>query len=109
MRPVGYPKTGGRQKGTPNNRTLALSDTLESLGFDPLPKLVELLPNLTPEKQADVLLKLMEFIYPKRKAIDLTVDNTDVDAADIEYLREVSKLSIEQIDERMVRLLERQS
>lgn len=34
--------------------------------------LINLIPNLPVEKQADVYLKLMEYLYPKRKAIELT-------------------------------------
>lgn len=31
---------------------------------------MELLPSLSPEKQADVLVDLMSYVYPKRKAIE---------------------------------------
>lgn len=35
-RPPGTPKTGGRQKGTPNKATLEVMEKLEKLGCDPI-------------------------------------------------------------------------
>jgi len=77
-------RKGGRAKGTPNKRTLILNDILMNLGHDVPQKLVALMPKLSPDKQADVYLKLMEFLYPKRKAIDVAVEKssgeTDIEA-----------------------------
>jgi hypothetical protein len=57
---------------TPNNKTILLKSITEELGID-VPRLIgELLPQLEPAKQADVLLELMSYIYPKRKAIELS-------------------------------------
>lgn len=54
-RPKGYPKSGGRVKGTPNkfcrSRFIA---TLEAAGIDPTEKLIELLPRLPPTHQAGI-------------------------------------------------------
>lgn len=69
-------KTGGRRKGTPNRRTLLLADILEKAGLDVPVRVSELLPALSPKEQVDVLLKLMEYLYPKRKAIE--VKNEDL-------------------------------
>ena len=67
-RPTGLGKSGGRGKGTPNRKTLTLH---ESLGDLDVPKrLIELMPMLDPAKQADVLVQLMSYLYPKRKAIE---------------------------------------
>jgi hypothetical protein len=66
------PPNAGRKKGTPNKATQQLREILDAEGLDPAKKLAELLPNLTPEKQADICLKLMDFLYPKRKAVALT-------------------------------------
>ncbi len=63
----GFPKTGGRIKGTPNRSTFHLIEMLEELQFDPVRELVQLIPNLPPERRAGILLELMSFIYPKRK------------------------------------------
>jgi hypothetical protein len=64
------PKTGGRKTGTPNKRTVILREVLESLDFDLPKRLIELLPDLDKPKQADVLLELMSYVYPKRKAVE---------------------------------------
>ncbi|MCB9072500.1 MAG: hypothetical protein H6623_02675 [Bdellovibrionaceae bacterium] len=68
-RPKGIAKTGGRQKGTPNKRTLVLADCLTDLNFDILERITDLIPILDVNKQADVLLELMTYLYPKRKAV----------------------------------------
>jgi hypothetical protein len=69
-KPKGSLKTGGRKKGTPNQKTLVLKSINEALGVDVPQKLAELLPFLEPDKQADVLLELLNYIYPKRKALE---------------------------------------
>lgn len=57
----------GRQKGTPNRRTQRLAEVLEEGGINVPLRLLRILPKLPPEKQADVLLGLMPYLYPKRK------------------------------------------
>lgn len=70
-RPTGLPKTGGRKSGTPNKKTALLHEALEAQGLDVPGRLAKLLPQLEPEKQADVLLELMSYLYPKRKALQI--------------------------------------
>ena len=41
-RPIGLPKTGGRQKGTPNRDTLALTEKLAAISCDPLMELAKI-------------------------------------------------------------------
>jgi len=79
-RAKGAPKTGGRKKGTPNKKTpnkktLVLSEIFDNLNFDVIQRLHDLFPYLKEEKQAQVLLELMSYLYPKRKAIELTGGN----------------------------------
>ena len=61
----GSPKTGGRQKGSVNKKTLLLRETFEKLNFDPVKKLIELYPNLDDPNKANVLLRLIDFTYAK--------------------------------------------
>ena len=70
-RPEGYKKTGGREKGTPNRKSLEIQEVLFNLGVDVVGQLVELLPELDADKRASVLLDLMHYIYPKRKAVEI--------------------------------------
>lgn len=75
--PTGTPrgeKTGGRKKGVPNKRTLQLTEALENLNFDVIERLAVLMPELTYEKQVDVCLGLMPYLYPKRKPISPNPD-----------------------------------
>lgn len=67
---VGSPKTGGRTKGTPNRRTLHLSNHLQEIGFDPVEHIVDQLPQLNPLERVHACLKMMEFQFPKRKPVD---------------------------------------
>lgn len=71
-KPIGSTKSGGRIKGTLNKKTQHLAEVLEELNFGVLARLVELMPKLSIEKQADILLSLMSYLYPKRKAFELT-------------------------------------
>lgn len=69
---AGHKKAGGRKKGTPNKKSEYLFDHFEELKFKPVERLIEIFPNLTADKQAHVLLQLLTFMYPKRKAIEST-------------------------------------
>lgn len=83
----GTTKTGGRKLGTPNKRTLELIEALEDLGVDPVQGDAEILDELKAllcdkkhssfQKKMQVLRSmftiysdLMQYMYPKRKAID---------------------------------------
>lgn len=74
---AGHKKAGGRKKGTPNKKSGYLSEALEARQFEPVDRLVEILPNLPIEKQAQVILHLLTFIYPKRKATTDTSDDSN--------------------------------
>lgn len=89
----------GRKKGTPNKKTLVLSEILDSLDCDVPSKLIEILNQLEPEKQADVLLELMSYLFPKRKALELTgaeggaiLLNTHVQLSPVERNKRISDL-----------------
>ena len=71
-RPIGINKTGGRQKGTPNKKTLEFTDILTSLNINPLQKINELIPQLPVDRQVGVWLELLPYMYPKRKHIEHT-------------------------------------
>ena len=94
-KPIGLPKTGGRKKGTPNRRTLVVKSVAEALGLDVPARLVEILPKLHPDKQADVLLELMGYLFPKRKAIDVKME-------DFNHNRETLALDISNGGEREI-------
>jgi hypothetical protein len=78
QKPVG----SGRSKGSKNKRSEHLVDALESLNFNLPERLIHLLPKLSDEKQADVLLEMMSFIFPKRKATDIILTEKTSRAAE---------------------------
>ena len=65
------PEGSGRKAGTPNKSTLAIREKLEVYGIDIVAQLSEILPQLPIEKRAGVLLELMDFVYPKRKSVEI--------------------------------------
>jgi hypothetical protein len=69
-RKPGTPKTGGRKSGIPNLSTQELHAKLKNLNIDVIDSIVSELPGLDPEARVNVYLKLMEYLYPKRKAIE---------------------------------------
>lgn len=66
------PENSGRQKGVPNRKTLILKDALDQLGHDLPTKISEILPSLSVEKQMEVYLELMQYVFPKRKAVEIS-------------------------------------
>lgn len=70
-------KTGGRIAGTPNKRTQDLQERLEALGVDPLQGLALIAKDETAplELRAKVQSDLMQYLYPKRKSLDVGSTN----------------------------------
>ena len=70
-------KTGGRVSGTPNKRTQDLQDRLEALGVDPLEGLALIAKDVTAplELRAKVQSDLLQYLYPKRKSLDVGASN----------------------------------
>lgn len=62
----------GRKPGTPNKKTEILLDIFEKHSYCPADKAVELLASgkIDPEIELNAHLKLMEFKFPKRKAVE---------------------------------------
>ena len=75
-------RNAGRKKGTANKPTQALVELLKANDFSPVDELLKIIradnlrSQLSPKEKADVILKLMEYIYPKRTsvAVDLSVE-----------------------------------
>jgi hypothetical protein len=78
-RPKGLPKTGGRVRGTPNKTTKSVMEKLDELGCDPIEGLagIAMNTNTAPELKVRCYLELAQYVYPKRKAVDLSVEKSD--------------------------------
>jgi hypothetical protein len=75
-KPAGLAKTGGRRKGTPNKRTLCLEAALRNAGIDVVVELANTLAGTSPDVRARVLVDLLSYLYPKRKASEFPTDNS---------------------------------
>ena len=101
-RPIGLPKTGGRQKGTPNRDTLALTEKLDAISCDPLMELAKI--GMDRQNRIDIrvrcFLELASYVYPKRKPVDISSDqstefnvNTNLDHSGDPYERKPEETS----------------
>lgn len=70
-------KTGGRQKGTPNKKTEDLQEQLRLLNCDPVEGLATIAMNpVTPDELKVTIFKtLLEYVHPKRKALEVSGPN----------------------------------
>lgn len=70
-------KTGGRTKGTPNKDTSDLVERLRVLDCDPLEGMVQIATNeaYAPELRGRMYAELAQYLYPKRRATEVKVDD----------------------------------
>lgn len=72
----GKPKTGGRQKGTPNKRHTIFEalDEIQTEGGDPV-CLIKLwfdgLMAMPPFQRVDAIANFMKFVYPQQKTLEI--------------------------------------
>ena len=102
-REKGSAKTGGRQMGTPNKKTMKLEQVLLQHDFDPVKELIgSIQASSAHDVKINAILKLMEYLYPKRKSIDISIDDEsiagnnkiDLDRLNMKELREMEALYI---------------
>lgn len=69
-------KTGGRTVGTPNRKTQEISALLESLSCNPIEGMARIATNEahSPELRGRMFAELAQYVYPKRKAVELAWD-----------------------------------
>ncbi len=66
-RPKGLQKTGGRQKGTPNKRSIGFLEILDGKGINLLETILDEALGLSGRDKINVLVDLLPYVYPKRK------------------------------------------
>lgn len=70
----GHAKIGGRQKGTPNKRTADIIERLKE--EDIVGSLLEIAQRTEKEEtQVTIYKELLKYIYPQRKAVDMSLEN----------------------------------
>ena len=79
-RPIGLAKTGGRKKGTPNRNTRTIQEKLDAIGCDPLIELARIAQDTKNpiEIRAKCLIEVAYYVYPKRKPIEGSTDQSTV-------------------------------
>lgn len=97
-RPRGLPKTGGRQKGTPNKVTRNLRQALNDFLENNIHELQNCFDQLDdPKDKLTLLIKLAEFAIPKMRAVDNThVIEQRIDGMSDEQIEELIDIIIEQ-------------
>lgn len=66
---------GGRQKGTPNRKTLSLIEKCEEYGIDVFEEMLKALQQEPePKERFNMAKEIAQYIYPKRKAIEHSTD-----------------------------------
>lgn len=102
-RPKGYPKSGGRKKGTPNHTTTEARELLQSILFGHFDGIGDVLDEMKDEDKAkyvDALNKMLQYVLPKktdvttgdepiRQELNVTVDNSKT-AETLQKLRDGS-------------------
>lgn len=67
------PKNAGRKKGTKNKNNLM--EKFEECNFDVVAAIIESIAAQPEYMRADTLIKLLKFMYPKKKAMDVNMLN----------------------------------
>ena len=73
----GRPKIGGRQKGTPNKKTLIRADELLiQLNINPIQKLIELAESdeATIDHKINCYKEIAKYTYPKHRSQDISLN-----------------------------------
>lgn len=67
-------KTGGREQGTPNKLTTDMRTALQDILKNEIKILPQLLEKMKPEKRAEVLSRLLQYVTPKIQNIEIQTE-----------------------------------
>jgi hypothetical protein len=73
-RPKGTPKTGGRQKGTPNRTTASIREWLIDVIGKNQRQIEKDLKELEPGARLQIIARLLPFVVPKMESVNATID-----------------------------------
>ena len=106
----GTPRAGGREKGTPNKKTVALQERVKKFmlkqgikNFDPLVALAGIAVDKgTPLKlKVESLKELAQYLHPKRRAVEVSGEQTINVQEKEKKIKEIDDL-LEQIEEKKI-------
>lgn len=84
-------RRGGRQKGTPNKKTQAIQDKLDSIGLDVFESMAQIAVQAKAEGDMQTALtalkELAQYIAPKRKAVEVAAEVSGPEGGPIEVSR----------------------
>jgi hypothetical protein len=86
------PPTSGRRPGVVNKKSLLVRDVLEENGINLVKLILGTVREMSPTDRADVLLRLMPYVYPTLSATQINI-NTEENR----QLREVSDATLNAI------------
>ena len=68
---------GGRQKGTPNKATASIREAVDNVlgGYMNNGQMLEDFKVLDAKERLEIAIKLMQFVYPKMKSVDVAVSS----------------------------------
>ncbi len=108
MRPKGSPKTigSGRKAGTPNKNTMDLMQKCADKGVDIFDELLLIaMTTLTPMDRFRYFSDIAQYIYPKRKALEVDANvNMDLAKKAQEYSELPKEEQIQLMEEEIKRL-----
>ncbi len=97
----GTPKTGGRQKGSPNRNRADLAEITKKIGNDPLIEMCKLYLRATDELvQFNILKEITSYVYQKLKAVEHTGIGPVHANALVLTLDDVAKMNQKILDEK---------
>lgn len=67
-------KTGGRESGTPNKLTTDMRTALQDILENEIKILPQLLEKMKPEKRAEILSRLLQYVTPKIQNIEIQTE-----------------------------------
>lgn len=86
----GHKKLGGNKKGGKHLRTKTVLEIFESNGINPAEKLAEILAKEKDQKfLANLLVKVLDYCYPKMRALEITGDPANPIAITSEYAKKL--------------------
>lgn len=95
----GRQKTGGRQKGVKNKSDIMAK--FEECNFDVIAAIIESIAEQPEYMRADTLIKLLEFMYPKKKMFQHEISDDELK----QILKRRLDIAIEAKDVKSVELL----
>lgn len=96
--PKGHPRYGGRKKGTPNKNTAGVQKEIEDRLGKSLPlAILDTFDELAAKDRAYIMLDLMNYFYPKRKALEHTIEVPEEVLHELEDIKDLSDKELDQL------------